>query len=241
GSGSAANVAANMFRSFKNLRFLLLVEIGGGIPRPDHDIRLGDVVVGRTMIQHELGREDSGDGLEDTGDPYMPPRDIRTTLSAIKVRAEMGQNALHGLHDQLEKRGLVNNEYLDGNRLEDHLFKEDYDHLDETQECDKCDIAQRVQRTSRQSADPQIHYGIIASGPQVIKNAKVRDDIGNRHQALCVETEATGLIHKFPFLAICGICTYADSHNNDRWQKYAAMAAATYAIDFLRSCQSVEN
>ncbi|KAH7012291.1 nucleoside phosphorylase domain-containing protein [Microdochium trichocladiopsis] len=241
GSGSAANVAANMCRSFKNLRFLLLVEIGGGIPRTGHDIRLGDVVVGRMMIQHELGKEDSGDGPEDTGVPYMPPRDIKTTLSAVKVRAEMGQNPLPRLLDELEERGLVSNEYFDRKRLEDHLFKEDYDHPDETQECDKCDIAQRVQRIPRQSVNLQIHYGMIASGSQVIKNPKVRDDIGRRHQALCVETEATGLIHNFPFLAICGICTYADSHKNERWQKYAAMTAASYGIEFLRNCQPVKN
>ncbi|KAK6502809.1 SH3 and multiple ankyrin repeat domains protein 2 [Arthrobotrys musiformis] len=32
--------------SFKNVKIGLLVGIGGGVPRPGHDVRLGDVVVG---------------------------------------------------------------------------------------------------------------------------------------------------------------------------------------------------
>lgn len=47
GTTSAATTATNMLSSFPNIRFGLLVGIGGGIPSQEHDIRLGDVVVSK--------------------------------------------------------------------------------------------------------------------------------------------------------------------------------------------------
>jgi hypothetical protein len=50
---------------------------------------------------------------------------------------------------------------------------------------------------------------------------------------LCVEMEAAGLMDEFPCLVIRGICDYADSHKNKRWQPYAAATAAAYAKELL--------
>lgn len=59
GTNSAANTATNMVRTFQNLRFVLMVGIGGGAPGPpvpedsqEEDIRLGDVVVGFPKDSH---------------------------------------------------------------------------------------------------------------------------------------------------------------------------------------------
>ena len=38
---------------------------------------------------------------------------------------------------------------------------------------------------------------------------------------LCVEVKAAGLMNSFPCLIIWGICDYADSHKNKKWQAYA--------------------
>ena len=45
GTTSAATVAKDLLASFPNIRFGVLVGIGGGAPSQKHDIRLGDVVV----------------------------------------------------------------------------------------------------------------------------------------------------------------------------------------------------
>jgi nucleoside phosphorylase len=45
GTTSAAIVARDMLHSFPNIRIGLMVGIGGGAPSPNHDIRLGDIVV----------------------------------------------------------------------------------------------------------------------------------------------------------------------------------------------------
>jgi nucleoside phosphorylase len=51
--------------------------------------------------------------------------------------------------------------------------------------------------------------------------------------------EAAGLMDRFPCLVIRGICDYADSHKNKRWQAYAAATAAAYAKELL--CLIPEN
>lgn len=45
--------------------------------------------------------------------------------------------------------------------------------------------------------------------------------------------EAAGLMNNFPCFVIRGICDYADSHKNKRWQAYAAVTAAVYAKEIL--------
>jgi hypothetical protein len=45
--------------------------------------------------------------------------------------------------------------------------------------------------------------------------------------------EAAGLMNSFPCLVVRGICDYADSHKNKRWQPYAAATAAAYAKELL--------
>lgn len=47
GTNSAAVAASHMLSAFPNLRFGLMVGIGGGAPSEDHDIRLGDIVVSK--------------------------------------------------------------------------------------------------------------------------------------------------------------------------------------------------
>jgi hypothetical protein len=40
-------------------------------------------------------------------------------------------------------------------------------------------------------------------------------------------------MNSFPCLVIRGVCDYADSHKNKRWQPYAAATAAAYAKELL--------
>jgi nucleoside phosphorylase len=84
-----------------------------------------------------------------------------------------------------------------------------------------------------------VHFGLIASGNQVIKDAtfrnKLNKDLGGH--LLCIEMEAAGLVNNFPCIVIRGICDYADSHKNKDWQEYAAVVAAAFAKEFLAVLQ----
>ena len=50
---------------------------------------------------------------------------------------------------------------------------------------------------------------------------------------MCFEMEAAGLMNDFGCLVIRGICDYADSHKNKKWQPYAAATAAACAKEIL--------
>lgn len=82
---------------------------------------------------------------------------------------------------------------------------------------------------------PCVHYGLIASGNQVIKDANSRDSLNNNFggNVLCVEMEAAGLMDNFPCIVIRGICDYADSSKNKDWQEHAAAVAAAFGKELL--------
>ena len=68
-----------------------------------------------------------------------------------------------------------------------------------------------------------------------MRDARTRDHLRDEYQVLCFEMEAAGLLDHFPCLVIRGICDYADSHKNKRWQEYAALTAAAYTKEPLIS------
>ncbi|KAF3293548.1 hypothetical protein TWF132_004516 [Orbilia oligospora] len=80
----------------------------------------------------------------------------------------------------------------------------------------------------------KVHYGLIASGNQVVKDEKLRDSIAKRlnEKVLCIEMEAAGLVG-IPAIVVRGICDYADSNKNDEWQEYAAAVAAACTKELL--------
>lgn len=83
------------------------------------------------------------------------------------------------------------------------------------------------------------HYGLVASANTPMKEARARDKLAADKDILCFEMEAAGQINHSPCLVLCGICDYSDSHKNEEWQGFAAMAAAAYAKDLL--CQIMPN
>ncbi|KAL8749379.1 MAG: hypothetical protein Q9184_006829, partial [Pyrenodesmia sp. 2 TL-2023] len=63
GTSPAATVANQMLRSYPSIKIRLMVGIGGGVPTPDFDIRLGDVVVSQPkdkfggVVQYDRGKK----------------------------------------------------------------------------------------------------------------------------------------------------------------------------------------
>jgi hypothetical protein len=90
-----------------------------------------------------------------------------------------------------------------------------------------------MDREPRPLEDPFIHYGLIASGDQIMRHGATRERLRKELDVLCFEMEAAGLMDDFPCLVVRGICDYADSHKNKRWQGYAAATAAAYAKELL--------
>ncbi|RYC79559.1 hypothetical protein BFJ63_vAg17556 [Fusarium oxysporum f. sp. narcissi] len=236
GTASAATVASNMLRTFKSIRFGLMVGIGGGVPSVQNDIRLGDIVVSQPtgtnggVIQYDRGKTLQHDGFHRTGVLNTPPQILLTALSRLQAEHFTENSRVsafladlpHKMRERFSHPGLSN----------DSLFQAHYLHVGSHSTCVECDHTQTVKREDRDNVDPVIHYGTIASGNQVIKDAELRNRLGQQFGVLCLEMEAAGL-QDFPSIVIRGISDYADSHKNKQWQFYAAAVAAAFAKELL--------
>ncbi|PYH50180.1 purine and uridine phosphorylase [Aspergillus niger CBS 101883] len=240
GTISAAGVVSHMVSTFPTLRsgFGLMVGIGGGVPTPRNDIRLGDVVVSRPtttssgVIQFDYGKTLRGGRFQHTGSLNKPPPVLLKAVSQIESGYMTGKRPTSEiLNDTLHKSEKIREGFL--RPKVDWLFSPTYDHKDSEHNCSACDQTQLMSRSERGTDEPYIHYGLIASGDQVMKDAKTRDSIARDLDILCFEMEAAGLMDELPSLVIRGICDYCDSHKNKQWQGYAALAAASYAKALL--------
>jgi nucleoside phosphorylase len=256
GTTSAATTAANLLASLPSIRVGLLVGIGGGIARLDegYDIRLGDVVVSQPsgttggVCQYDLIKAKSSNKRERKGFLGRPPMVLLNALTSIQADHERKDSQIPCfLQEMLEKnpkmgkRSKQNPGYTHQGFNNDRLFKAWCDHVFGL-DCRGCNMAGEIQRDPRDTTDPEIHYGTIASGNTLVKDAAVRDqivaDLGE--DCICFEMEAAGLMNHFPCLVIRGICDYADSHKNDRWHRYAAATAAAYAKELLAYVPAAE-
>jgi nucleoside phosphorylase len=136
------------------------------------------------------------------------------------------------LSEMLEKFLYMEEEYVYPGMKYDQLFEATYNHKG-GKTCQLCDRSKVVKRTLHKSSAPRIHCGTIGSANKVIKDSETRDKLRTDLGILCVEMEAAGLMDEFSCLVIHGICDYADSHKNKRWQPYAAATAAAYTKELL--------
>ncbi|KAJ4002768.1 hypothetical protein NW766_012698 [Fusarium irregulare] len=252
---NAANVATSMVRSFPSLKFALLVGVGGGAPTRQNDVRLGDVVVSTPCLTHggvvqlDFGARLSNGLFERRGH-----------LNGVPDALLSATGTLGGHFDDPDEPDKIAQHMarMDHNPgfqrpAHDYLFISNYEHVvaesDESEDdadwtnpttensCHRCDGAQLKLRLDRdiEHRKIRVHYGTIASGNCLLRDAKVRDKHAKDKslRVLCFEMEAAGLMNSLPCIVIRGVSDYADSHKNDEWRKYAALSAAAYARELL--------
>jgi nucleoside phosphorylase len=237
GTHNAAIVAAQMKYTFYNIEFFLMVGIAGGIPS-DHDVRLGDVVVSNPgkdnmgVVQTDFGTVTELE-FQHTHVLNGPPRHLLNVVMTVKSKHAFGNSRVSDrISAMFEKHPALVEEYAHPGLENDQLFKADYEHIGGLT-CAQCDVSMLAIRLPRLDNKPKIHYGTVLSANSVMRNAVSRDVLGKKYDALCFEMESGGLMNTFDCIVIRGICDYADSHKDKRWQAYAAVAAAAYAKEFL--------
>lgn len=236
GTNAASKVASDLEKSFPLIQWYFVVGIGGGIPSEKHDVRLGDVVVSNGVMQHDLGKTVQKDSkFLRSGMMQRPARSLMTAISLIQSDPKHRHDVLD---EHVQCIVSLRPEYACPDPSMDKLFEPSVQHEDDRGTCENCNGPQVPKRA--RAPGPHIHYGIIASGNQVIKNAMKRDWIGREMNALCVEMECAGVMTTRDCLVIRGICDYADSHKNDDWHNYAAATAAAYAKFFLLRVRNVD-
>ena len=165
---------------------------------------------------------------------------LRTAMNGLKAQYECdGHRLKEAVNSILKKNRRLRQKYQRPDPSSDRLYQSGFTHHPNneascTAVCgdDPSNLIIRRKRTEDED-DPAIHYGVIASANQLMKDALVRDALAKEKDVMCFEMEAAGLMNHFPCLVIRGVCDYSDSHKNKEWQGYAAMAAAAYAKDLL--------
>ncbi|KAH8663560.1 nucleoside phosphorylase domain-containing protein [Tricladium varicosporioides] len=235
GTVSAASLVSQMRQSFPKLRYGLMVGIGAGVPGRNlqPDVRLGDVVVGsppdgsddaQGVIGYELGKE-TVEGFVRKNWLCPTDRRFRTALDSIQTQARLRGSYTFVQHLEAFKKRESGNEFFFPATSKDYLYEAN---------CEKGSGPPRiVPREPRNSRDPVVHYGLIASGDKLIKNAKLRDALRDKYNIVCFEMETAGLLNILPVAVIRGVCDYADTHKNDEWHGYAAATAAAFAKGLL--------
>ncbi|KAL4734471.1 nucleoside phosphorylase domain-containing protein [Aspergillus similis] len=226
GQAPIAAGAADLQRTFHYIRYALLVGIGGGVPGSSRDIRLGDIVVATPahlssgIAHYDEGKQLSGDFMH-LHFPTFPHRALQGAVDRVKAAAlnSRGSEILQIMDSILE-----DHPWFSRPDEEDILFEADYEHVFGRPTCDACDKGRKVQRTARINPAPEVHHG----------SAIKRDSLRDLYNVVCVKMEAAGIVGTMPSLVVRGISDYADSHKNDQWQAYAALAAAAYVRVVLR-------
>lgn len=153
GQGDIAYVASYMYSSFRNLKHLLLVGIGGGIPdyALGEQIVLGDVVVSCQVEHLDCGRR-TPNGFEFTNQTYYPNPALLKTVNTLrsdhilqKTKIPHTLRAIRQNVHETERQG-----FEDLGPEADRLFDPDYDHVDRNKSCiDCCDFRRFTIRKDR--------------------------------------------------------------------------------------------
>ena len=215
GTTSATNTVLPMTFAFPNIKWGLMVGIGAGIPSHERDIRLGDVAVSQPIgssggvFQYDLGKLVHDNEWKRSDWLARPPDVLLKALGNLQAEHEFNgsSKAQQYLIDAMDRHAGWAKSFASPQVETDRLFEASYSHHSTTMSCTSCDPTKLVQRTSRETSAFRIHYGVIASGNSLVKNASLRDKISRMEdQCICIEMEAAGLMNSFPCLVIRGIC-----------------------------------
>ena len=186
------------------------------------------------VVQYDFGKA-TPSGFERTGFLNTPPTILLSAVAKLRADDFRGRSRLSKYASKLDSLPKFAREGAGP----DVLFEADYNHVGGTT-CEGCSKEGAVDRQPR-SQEIVVHHGTIASGNQVMRDAAERNRVSSElGGVLCFEMEAAGLMNNFPCLVIRGICDYADSHKNKRWQPYAAGTAAAFAKEVLSVIPAAE-
>jgi len=228
------------------------------------EIILGDVIISTDVIQYDHGRQypDRFQKKETLSQAPLAVRsqikqlsgkrlskDIASDISTYlnKLAQESSEYAYPGASlDKLFQAGYIHKHHhiTTGNCTLCSEHKHSTDPICEQARkasCQEllCNDQQLVTRQRLTSAvaypAPAIHFGRIASGNVVMRSGEYRESHAREEGVIAFEMEAAGIWSRMACIVIKGVCDYADSHKNKKFQDYAAAAAATCARAILEN------
>ncbi|OQE25197.1 hypothetical protein PENSTE_c006G09838 [Penicillium steckii] len=231
----APKIAKDMKSTFPQIRFILLVGIGGAAPSKQNDIRLGDVVFGLKVHPYSHGAVNE-DPSDDSTETKQPPEPLLAATTLLKT----GDRSNIPL--QAAKNFILPEDDSARRPTRDILYESEYSC--EGPGCD-CKDPQKENPSSHEQDRPlakhrdhiMIHTGIVGSAGRFMRIGKKRASYSKTHNIICFETGTAQVMDTVPSLAIRGIFDYSDGHQNDDWQSYASLVAAICAKRLLGHLQ----
>ncbi|GAA0909199.1 hypothetical protein GCM10009558_097500 [Virgisporangium aurantiacum] len=207
GNRGAAAICAGLARSFPSLRHIVLCGIAGGFPQ--NGLRLGDIV-------------SASDGIVD----YDHVRSLPGGGQLRRPVEGMSKVLLAADRELLAQEALGSRPWLAhlAERRVPPLFARP--------------LAVNDPRRTDRPDGPIVHRGSIGSADRLVRSARVRDQLATRFGVMAAEMEGSGVavgadLHGVQWYVVRGISDYCDESKNDRWQPYAALAAASYVRALL--------
>ncbi|KAI4250649.1 MAG: hypothetical protein L6R42_008694 [Xanthoria sp. 1 TBL-2021] len=223
-------------------RIGLGVGVGGSIPNYSlrEQIVLGDVVVSRQVEHLDYGQR-TPNGFEVTNQTYYPNSALLKAANTLRSTHNLFRSKIPDILQKIRQKldEVPREDSEDLGPEADRLFDPEYNHDDGYKLYNNCyDLKrsslrmERGRKAHRKKDTPSIHFGTIGSGNSLVVGSKVRERLYKQFGAICFKIEAAALLQYKP-LVIRGICNYADSHKNRKWQAYTAATAAAYAQELI--------
>ncbi|TDZ30199.1 hypothetical protein C8035_v003173 [Colletotrichum spinosum] len=210
GTSSASAVARDMLHTFPNIRIGLMVGIGGGAPSSKNG--------NSGVFQYDFGKTVQERTFQHTKHLDQPPTFVRTAVASLQADHERKGHDILQVVETITNRNRRLRKYRRPDLATDVLYHSDFLHSAAAGNCAAASCASSPERTIKRRQrdqdegddDPTVHYGLVASANQLMKDATVRDRLAAEKDVLCFEMEAAV------------------------WHGYAAMTAAAYTADLLR-------
>ncbi|KAJ5909045.1 hypothetical protein N7495_001727 [Penicillium taxi] len=133
-----------------------------------------------TVFQYDFGKTIQNQSFQSIGVLNQSPVSLRTALSALKSDYEIdGHQIQESIGNILEKKPRLRQNYQRPDRNSDRLYRSEFVHPENHE--GSCRVAcgdmlsSLVEREERSEGvdDPTIHYGLIASSNQLMKDARI--------------------------------------------------------------------
>lgn len=241
---AAGNTTTRLLGTFQKVDYVFLVGVGGGVPHyTDYNrhVRLGDVVISSPVKNKNIyfyceSAKSTEKGNEFEIKPYSPSN-VKLQEIAMQLKSSTDSDSgstppwMNYLRDGLN---------ILGSHQEESDFKMPNSDTDKLYmsigEKDLIEVAHPIpQDSSRKRLEgcPRIHLSTIASGRQVVRDDRLRQQLANQVGALAFDCEFDTVIEsilgncKDSFVIIRGISDYKDGTRRKEWQPYASLAAAS--------------
>ncbi|KAI3395279.1 hypothetical protein diail_1477 [Diaporthe ilicicola] len=206
---NTTHTTTNYRATFHNLKVALLVGICGGVPSitQREQVHLGDVIVSSGMELYDFGRQFPHRFIWKNDASSMPTR------HSSEIKALLAKLATSHCRRRCEELIVT--------------YLRDLENLDMFQMSEVHTLAKMP--------SPDVKFEKIASGDKVMKSGQERDAVASEMNIIAFEMEGAGVWDTFQgnCLVIKAACDYADSHKSKKWQRYAALTAASFTKAFL--------